>query len=361
MVKDEDPSFRLAESNSNTDTNSDTGMVQRLRQNLAESGLDDCPHLLLGFSGGVDSLALLVAMRTLDRLGIVRLAAVHVDHGMRETSADDAEQVLALTARLGVACHVWRIVPEQLARHSGVGVEEALRRERYRGFVDVAERVGVAAVVTAHHQRDQAETVLLHLLRGSGLRGASGMRSVTDLVVPWWEEPGFPATSLRVWRPLLNEPASVLRKVVRDSALRVIEDPSNADLRFRRNAIRHEVLPVLERVMPGAVANLAGFANLAGEDDDVLELLTEEKVREASEGLALRWSSIGNLPVGLQRRILRSWILERAPASHLELSSQRVEAVRRAGLAGQGGVTIQLGSGWVVVVDKGLLGVEQSS
>lgn len=337
---------------------SDVGIVQRLRRTLMCDGLGERPHVLVGFSGGMDSLALLVALRALERIDLVQLTAVHVDHGVRETSEGEARQVMALADGLGVRCELWSVVAKDLARHRGVGVEEALRRERYRAFAAVSERVGAGIVATAHHQRDQAETVLLHLLRGSGLRGASSMRTMTELVVPWWADSGVFPRSLRVWRPFLDEPAAVLREFVNDFALPVVDDPTNDDPRFRRNAIRHEVLPILERVMPGAVANLAGFAALAAEDDDVLDRLATETLEAATEGPDLRRSVIRDLPIGLQRRVLRRWVLDVAP--RLELSSQRVEALRRATCGREGGVRIQLGGGWEVSIARDLLRLEQA-
>lgn len=338
---------------------SDVGVVQRLRRTLLNAGLGDHPHVLLGFSGGMDSLALLVSLCALERLDLLHLSAVHVDHGVRGTSAVEARQVVALANALGVGCALWTVAAGDLARHQGVGVEEALRRERYRAFAEVASRVGADVVATAHHQRDQAETVLMHLLRGAGLQGASGMRELTELVVPWWDELGEASIQLRVWRPLLEEPVEALREVVQHLGVTPIEDPSNDDSRFRRNAIRHEVLPALERVMPGAVANLAGFAMLTAADEDVLDDIAAQSLRDALLGPDLRRSGIRDLPVGLQRRVLRRWVLNEAP--RLELSSQRVEALRLAGIGQEGALKIQLGGGWVVVAVKDLLRLERES
>ncbi len=333
------------------------GLVQRLRRNLAESMPGTCPHVLLGFSGGADSLALLIALCALERLDLQQLTAVHVDHGVRQTSAREAHQVAVVADTLGVRCEVWTVTAEDLDRHQGVGLEEALRRERYRAFAEVSQQVGAEIVATAHHQRDQAETVLLHLLRGSGLRGASGMRALTELTIPWWDDADTLHRSVTLWRPFLGESVTELHRFVADLGLPVIEDRSNDDPSYRRNAIRHEVLPVLERLIPGSEANLAGFARLAADDDDVLELIVTDKLPAAMAGRDLRRSLIRDLPVALQRRLLRRWILGLAP--RLELSSHRVEAVRLAATGREGGVRIQVGSGWLVVVAKDLLRLER--
>lgn len=336
-------------------TPGEVGVVQRLRQTLADARFEPRPHILAGFSGGADSLALLVALRELDRLGLLCVTALHVDHGIRETSSSEARTVAEIAASLDVQCEIWTIDPTALARHQGVGPEEALRRERYRAFAETAARLGTDIVATGHHQRDQAETVLLHLLRGAGLHGVSAMRPLSELTIPWWDEPGQRQT-IRLWRPLLDEPVDALRALAESQHLPIIEDPSNHESVYRRNAIRNEVLPVLEAVMPGAVANIAGFARLAAEDDDALDALATALVDGVPDKAALSLALVTQQPVALQRRVLRTWILARIP--QLELSSQRVEALRRACLRGEGGKRIQLGAGWTGVIQRGTLTLE---
>ncbi|MGB3304685.1 MAG: tRNA lysidine(34) synthetase TilS [Thermomicrobiales bacterium] len=334
----------------------EVGVVQRLRRTLADARFAPHPHILAGFSGGADSLALLAALRELERLGLLRLTALHVDHGIRETSSSEALVVAGVAASLDVPCEIWTIDPAALARHRGVGPEEALRRERYRAFATVAARLGTDIVATGHHQRDQAETVLLHLLRGAGLHGVSGMRPWSELAIPWWDEPGDRRT-IRLWRPLLDEPADVLRMFAESQHLPIIEDPSNDDSLYRRNAIRNEVLPVLEAVMPGSVANIARFAGLAAEDDDALDALAADLVDRAPDRDALPLALVAQQPVALQRRVLRTWVLARIP--RLELSSQRVEALHRACLRGEGGKRIQLGEGWTGVIERSNLTLDR--
>jgi tRNA(Ile)-lysidine synthase TilS/MesJ len=110
-----------------------------------------------------------------------------------------------------------------------VGREEALRRERYRIFADVVSSLDDAVLVLAHQQGDQAETVLLHLTRGAGIRGAAGMRSLATMRVPWWDDGNVEdGVVLTVWRPLLAEPAGVVRAYAESLGLPIAEDSSNA-------------------------------------------------------------------------------------------------------------------------------------
>src|SRR5690606_22762763 len=127
---------------------------------------------------------------------------VHVDHRVREDSPEAVSLVRQLGATLQIPVIVRQLDPGVIAGHAGSGPEEAMRRERYRAYEEVSSDVGGDAIALAHHQRDQAETVLLHLIRGAGLQGASGMREWADIPVPWWSRTERPA-NLRVWRPLL--------------------------------------------------------------------------------------------------------------------------------------------------------------
>jgi len=331
----------------------ESGLVQHLRRALEAAAFGSRQHVLVGVSGGADSLALIVGLHELDRLGLLHVTAVHVDHGVRETSHDEARQVAALLDRLGIACVVRTIVPDDLARHRGVGAEEALRRERYRAFAEVLTEIGAEVVATAHHQRDQAETVLLHLLRGAGLDGVSGMRVRSALTVPWWPNDALASRAVALWRPVLDVDPAELRAFVAARGLPIIEDASNADPTYRRNAIRHEVLPVLERVMPGATVNLARFAANAQADDDVIDGIVTALLsgRDGREGLP--WRELREQAIGIQRRVIRRWVLTQI--SGLELTQDRTEAVRQLAERNEGGKRVEIGEGWSVTVRGGML------
>ncbi len=337
------------------------GLVQRVRQRLQQTGWPVGASLLVGFSGGADSLALLASLAALRRARLVQLRAVHVDHGLRPTSSTEAATARRTAETLGVECEVVAVDPARLAGHRGVGVEEAARRERYRAFADVAVRRGMDTVVLGHHQADQAETVLLHLARGAGLGGAAGMLSLTTMKVPWWPEVGGIAVAreLRAWRPLLHESVVEVRTFARSLALSIVDDPSNDDLALRRNAIRHEVLPALERAVPGAVAGLARFAALAAEDDAELD---RQSVRAITGDVltgerGVRRSALAKLPLALRRRVVRLWVAREVPS--VELSADRVEAVLRACGHVGGRRTVELGQGAVVVVERDELWIDR--
>lgn len=330
------------------------GLVQRVRQRFGQTGLPARSLLLVGFSGGADSLALLSALAALGRGGLIAVRAVHVDHGLRLSSAAEATTARGVAERLGVECDVVAVGADQLASHVGVGIEEAARRERWQAFAAIATVRGAAAVALGHHQRDQAETVLLHLARGAGLAGAAGMSSLTTMQVPWWLESDSVrdgVQSVQVWRPLLNEPVTEVRALAESLGLPIVEDPSNDDLTLRRNAVRHEVLPALERAIPGAVAGLARFAALAAEDDAELERQVTAAMTVAvfAAERSVSRSTLAKLPLALRRRVVRRWVALEAPT--VELSVDRVEAVIRVCEQPGSRRTVELGQGVSVVVE----------
>ncbi|MGB3457157.1 MAG: tRNA lysidine(34) synthetase TilS [Litorimonas sp.] len=185
----------------------------------------DTPPFALAFSGGGDSLALLSLLKDHPRLK----AVLHVDHGLREDSQDDAERAAALAVELGHALTVLRWT------HDGPtsGVQEKARQARYGLMGDYCRAKGIEALVTAHHADDQAETVLMRVQRASGWRGAAGMR--TRCYAPVWPE----LAGLTLLRPALMLRRKALRDVLGD--LEPIEDRSNSDTNFARVRARREL------------------------------------------------------------------------------------------------------------------------
>jgi hypoxanthine phosphoribosyltransferase len=335
------------------------GLEQRLLARARAAGLRRGDRVVIGFSGGRDSLALAAALRSLGASLGLEPILVHVDHGLRPASAAEAEQAVALATALGLKCRVVPLLRAPSDVHRGVGLEEAARRERYRILLATARERNAVAVATAHHQRDQAETVLLHLLRGGGVRGAAGMAERT--AAPRW--PGDSQSDISpesseviLWRPLLHESREAIEAYAIGLHLVHVDDPSNDDLTLRRNVIRHEVLPLLERQFPGATAALARFAALAAEDDRVLDEIAAREVATAlrADG-ALEVAGLREAPIALRRRAIRLWL--RGAIGESELSANRTDAVIDLVTAGRGKRTIEIGGGWTVHRLRGMLHV----
>ncbi|MHC4404489.1 MAG: tRNA lysidine(34) synthetase TilS [Planctomycetota bacterium] len=268
--------------------------------------------VLLAVSGGVDSVALLRAMKALKTSGEGGLAAAHVNHRLRgEQSEADEAFVVDLCRRLDVPCEVHRVPTDRLAAQSGNGLEAAARSVRYDLLQQTAARLGARYVVTAHTADDQVETILHRILRGTGISGLAGMPRVRPL--------GPAATLIR---PLLGFARAELAAYLGDVGQPYRTDPSNDDPRFTRNRIRHELLPLLaERFNPAVAEALLRLGALAAEVqavvDPIVEGLTEQCVTEGPvEFERIRVNPLAGQPRYVVRQVLmavwrrRAWPLQ---------------------------------------------------
>lgn len=332
------------------------GIEQRLAGRLRASALPEGAPLVVGFSGGPDSLALAAALARI-REPTRRVVLAHVDHGLRPDSADHAAAAEQLASALGLPIRLERLGGRPEAIHTGLGVEEAARRERYRLLADAVREEGAGALVLAHHRDDQAETVLLHLVRGAGTGGAAGMAELTTRRIPWWDNPREPADSVAIWRPMLAEPRAVLAAYVASLGLAPLHDPTNDDPAFRRNLVRHEVLPVLERAWPGAAAALARHASLAAEDDALLAEMAASALAGARAPDGLDAGRVAAEPLAIRRRMVRAWL--GSETSALDVSAERTEAVLSLLGPGRGGRRVEIGQGWTAIARGGIVRLER--
>jgi tRNA(Ile)-lysidine synthase len=285
-------------------------------------GVADDAAIVLAVSGGPDSMALLHGAARLASSGAVRwhLTVAHLDHGLRADSTDDATFVADAVAALDLPLAVRRTDIGAQARAEGRSIEEAGREARYR-FLDEVASDG-ALIATAHTLDDAAETVLLNLVRGSGLAGAAGI----------------PARRGRVIRPLLGARRATLRALLDGAGLEYRLDPSNEDPAFLRNRVRAELVPVLEGLRPGAIDRIGRFARLSADDDTLLDdIAAAELARRTAEDGRIDWREPP--PPALGRRILRLAIGPPAP------NAERVEALLETAAGDRGGVEIELGGG----------------
>ncbi|HEX2193598.1 MAG TPA: tRNA lysidine(34) synthetase TilS [Candidatus Limnocylindria bacterium] len=285
--------------------------------------IPDDAAMVLAVSGGADSMALLhgAAHLVATDARAWRLTVAHLDHGLRRDSADDADFVRSIAASLSLAFESRRTDVAALADATGRSLEEAGRDARY-AFLEEVAASDDALVATAHTAHDAAETVLLNLLRGSGLARARGI----------------PARRGRVVRPLLGERRATLRSELDEAGLPYRDDPSNLDPGFLRNRIRRELMPLLDELRPGAVEALTRFARLAADDDDLLDAISAAELgRRRTRGGDIDWQEPP--PRALGRRVLRLAIGDPAP------SAERIEALLDAAEGSRGGVSIELGGG----------------
>lgn len=275
--------------------------------------------VIVAVSGGPDSVALLhVLYRLRAELGF-DLHVGHVNHRLRgEEACADADYVRRLAERLEVPVTVEEAPVADVARALGISVEEGGRIVRYRFYRRLLSEVGASKVALGHNRDDQAETVLMRLLRGSGPAGLAGMRAVRD----GW-----------IIRPLLKVPRSAIETYCDEHALEPRHDPSNREPIYLRNRIRNELIPLLEREFnPGLRLLLANLAEVMRAEDDLLADLAHEALLHTLEdrddtgvgsgngaGVRLDVGVVSTLSLALQRRVVR-------------LAAARARGVRRAGL-----------------------------
>jgi tRNA(Ile)-lysidine synthase len=281
--------------------------------------------LCVAFSGGADSTALLAALSQLPRRP-ASLRALHIDHRLQAASRRWSAHCRRIARQLRVPLAVRTAT---IVRVRGESLEAAARRERYRLFARTL--APGEALLTAHHQDDQLETVLLQLLRGAGVAGLAAMPEVAPL-----------AQGLLV-RPLLTLPRAALVAWVRAQQLSWVEDESNAQLRADRNFLRGRVLPLIRERWPSAAATVARSARHAAEAQRLLELLGQSDADRASCGAQLSASLLRRLPLDRRRNALRFWINAAGalapPATRLEeiagpLLEARVDAQPRVSWEG---------------------------
>lgn len=305
-------------------------------------------------------MALATVLGRIAPLGGPRPVLVHVDHGWRVDSAAEQERAAALATALGLPFQGLRLPDDACVLHPRVGREEAARRERYRILAGAARTAGTELIALAHHQDDQAETVLLHLLRGSGTAGAAGMRETRRLAVPWWTSAAAPISKVLIWRPLLAEPRAAVRAYAAATGLAAIDDPSNYDPGYRRNAIRHQALPLLERIVPGAGAALARFAALAAEDEAALAAITAVALEAAvSDDGELLGSVLAQQPLSVRRRVVRGWVF--AACEPPMVTAERTDAMLRLLEHGEPGRRLEIGEGVSVRMTKDGLRIERGA
>ena len=295
------------------------------RDHLKTKLLQECQvasrqKLILGFSGGPDSLALLHALHVLEQ----PLVAAHLDHGLRPESAIEAEQAGQEAAFLGVPFLSERKDVGTFAEENRLSVEEAARQLRYAFLFKVAERQGASAVAVAHTADDQVETVLMHLLRGAGMAGLRGM-APRLLPNPWSAEIPLVRPILGIWRLEVLEYCAA-------QGLQPVQDASNQDTIFFRNRMRQDLVPQLETLAPGFKRRLAQSASLVAADYEVLASLTEATWRrclsqQAAEYLELSRPAFLVELLSLQRAMLRRAVAELRPEQR-DVGFEGVERAR---------------------------------
>lgn len=276
--------------------------VSRIRAEVARALAQPADDgVLVAVSGGPDSMCLADAALAIVPAAGLRVAIAHLDHGLRgQAGRDDADFVRAFAAARGVPCIAAAVDVAALAEARKISIEVAGRDARYAFLARAAHELGARRVALAHHADDQAETVLLRLLRGTGAAGLRGMQTHSPL-------PGAP--ELEAVRPLLRVTRADIEAYCQERQLRPRHDATNDAPHHARNRIRHELLPLLEQYNPNIRAALARLADTMASDVEVIEAAAREAfdavATREGEGVRVDRHAWRALSPGLQRETLR--------------------------------------------------------
>lgn len=331
--------------------------MQRMRARVPVTDGEAPPSVLVACSGGVDSVALAAIAHELDRLQLIKAFLGHVHHGQHQNANAAATAVERIGETLNMPVQVVRLSHEEIDAQQGVGLEEALRRLRYGALLDMADAVNATFIATAHHQRDQAETMLLHLMRGAGLDGVAGMAESSVLAYPWWSN-AEKTRSLRLWRPLIGESHIDLERIAAASGLPVVDDPTNDEHDFRRNAVRHRVLPMLEEIAEGSIAAMARSASVLRRDSEALKDVEALLLKDAETDGGLSAAFLRQTPAAMTNRLIRRWLIDQGYGR--VLSADRIEAIAEMAYKNRGGSVVELPGKIMIVLTNGILSLQES-
>ncbi len=321
-------------------------VLDKVRKTIEKHGLlAKGDKVLIAYSGGADSTALLEALLRLRESYSLRLALAHFNHLLRRTAADDEEFAAEQARRRGLPFFLGREDIQAFASAEGLNLEEAARERRYEFLKKTAARAGANRIATGHTLNDQAETVILRVLRGTGPAGLGGISpSVAGLII----------------RPLLEVERHELDAWLRAEGVAWREDESNRDRRFLRNRVRLDLIPFLKKDFePAIVRQLGRLADICREEEDFLRGWDEReragKASSAGEGASLDAAELARLPVAAGRRLVRDF-LRQAKGNLRRLSFSDIEAVRCLGEHKEhslpGGPVLRCDGGRIRVAEK---------
>ncbi|HSV85577.1 MAG TPA: tRNA lysidine(34) synthetase TilS [Levilinea sp.] len=270
--------------------------VRQAMQNIC--GFLPGSRILVGVSGGPDSLCLLDCLRTLG----YEVTAAHFNHGLRPEAADDARHVQQAAARMKVAFTGGGGDVAEFARKDGKSIEEAARTLRYRFLFSQAHRLDCSAVAVGHTADDQVETVLMHLLRGAGLAGLRGMQTCT--VITEWDD------RIPLLRPLLGVWRDIIQAYCAERSLETVFDHSNLDRTYLRNRLRYELIPYLQSYNLQIKEVVWRMSQTANGDYALLESLVRAAwerslIEQRADFIVLSRKALQAMETGLQRMVLR--------------------------------------------------------
>ncbi len=305
------------------------GLSEKFLESFQEL-VEDRTSVVLGISGGGDSIGLLHLSALASRQMHIDLTVCFVDHGLRKGVEQEWELVEEQARRLGISAVQTGPTKQELEKASTTGsLQEWAREVRYRLLSTTAQRVGAGYIALGHTLDDQAETVLIRMIRGTGLDGLRGMQRSRTL------------GDLKVVRPMLGMERREIREYLTDRGLRWAEDPGNQNEKFLRSRVRNELLPLLESMQPGNSSRLVSLAAEIGDVTDYLAQIVEDDKRlfslRLAKGVRLEFEQLNTVPPKAWSRLVRFALrtaagdLRRFERRHLDLIVEVVAACKTTG------------------------------
>lgn len=302
------------------------------------SGMPESTPILVGFSGGADSTALLHMLCRYGAYHHAEIVAVHINHGIRgEEALRDEAFCRSVAEQLGVRLFVFHADVPRLAEETAESIETAARHVRYRYFEQVMREQEIPLLATAHHANDNLETMLFNLTRGSGLGGVCGI----------------PETRLcadgTVIRPILRMTREQILAYCRRHALSFVTDSTNTDTDYTRNKIRTELIPALTAINPQAVAHAAALSETLRADQLCLESMAQMFLSELRDGDAIETEKLNGSPDAVVNRALLSLYREVSDGKTLEY--RHIVALKQLSLRAIPHSRVTLPHGWEAVIE----------
>ncbi len=293
--------------------------LERFKKTINEYNLlEKKGHVLVAYSGGMDSTGLLALLLEIKKEWSFKIYLGHFNHKLRKEAEEDERFVRDVARKYSLPLFVESADVRSHAKKNRLNIEEAGRELRYDFLKKVASEIGEAKIATGHTMTDQAETLLMRLMRGSGPRGLASI---------------FPVVEGRIIRPLIHLEREDIEDYIEKKKIPFRIDESNFDRRFFRNRIRWELIPYIRKNFePKIVPQLARVASILQGEEALLDKLGKEKARNAilekSEGLSLKPGILGSLPLALRRRVVREFIF-RLKGNLRGISFEDIESVLR--------------------------------
>ena len=309
------------------------------KQRLIEKG----DKILIGLSGGADSVCLTHALHSLSSELGIEIVAAHVNHMIRGAEAErDADFAAEYSASLGIECVSTVVNIPEIAAKSGISEETAGRCARYRFFSETLEKYGFNKIATAHNLNDSAETITMNFMRGSALSGLSG--------IPYKRE--------NIIRPLLDVSREEIESYCKENNLRYVTDSTNSEDKYTRNKIRHILIPLIEKEFnPDFMTTATRNAGIIKAEEDYIAAAADEKYRDVVNGGAADIGRLLRCHIAVSRRIIRNMIGDCIGIN--DISSEFVDKILALAEKNKSGLNINLPGGAVACVEYGRLIIEK--